>query len=53
MKEGQGTLCWPDGRKFQGQWKAGKQHGHGEYTDKDGKVSRGVWKDGKPVRTDG
>jgi hypothetical protein len=29
MKEVQGTFTWADGRKYIGDWKAGKQHGSG------------------------
>lgn len=30
-KHGIGTFYWPDGRKYHGAWKDGKQHGRGEY----------------------
>lgn len=47
MKDGQGVFNWPDGKKYDGQWKAGKQHGLGYYTSKSGETRRGRWVDGK------
>ena len=28
---GYGTFLWNDGRKYEGNWKNGKQHGEGYY----------------------
>jgi len=30
-KHGIGTFKWPDGRKYCGAWKDGRQHGRGDY----------------------
>jgi hypothetical protein len=30
-REGKGHFIWADGRQYIGDWKAGKQHGVGEY----------------------
>jgi hypothetical protein len=48
-KEGRGTFFWPDGRKYEGDWKNGKQHGIGIYTSASGKTKRGEWNEGKRV----
>ena len=37
----------PDGRKYVGNWKNGKQHGEGEYTNKVGVTKKGIWNNGK------
>ena len=37
----------PDGRKYEGQWMNGKQHGEGVYTTSNGRTKRGMWVDGK------
>lgn len=36
-------------RRYQGAWKAGKQHGYGKFT-KDGKSRDGEWNMGKRVK---
>ena len=41
-----GTFEWPDGRKYIGEWKDGKQHGKGMFI-KDGKKKEGFWEMGK------
>lgn len=41
-----GTFEWPDGRKYIGEWKEGKQHGKGMFI-KDGKKKEGFWEMGK------
>jgi len=35
--DGQGTFTYPNGEKYEGEWKNGKKHGHGTYTWSDGK----------------
>ena len=35
-KHGKGIYTWADGRRYDGDWLNGRQHGHGNYTDKDG-----------------
>ena len=40
---------WPDGRKYDGEWKNGKQHGVGVYTSASGKTKKGQWSEGKRI----
>jgi hypothetical protein len=44
---GRGIYTWPDGRKYDGEWKEGKQEGHGVHTWPDGRKYDGEWKEGK------
>ena len=46
MKDGQGVQEWSDGRKYDGAWEEGMQHGKGEMTDKDGVTKQGMWENG-------
>ena len=39
-----------DGRKYEGSWRKGKQHGQGIYTNGSGIAKRGEWTDGKRVK---
>lgn len=39
----------PDGRRYEGQWRYGKQHGKGKFKDGEGRVVEGVWKDGEKM----
>ena len=41
---------WADGRKYEGEWKLGKQHGKGKYILLDGTVKMGIWEDGKRAK---
>ena len=41
---------WADGRKYIGEWKAGKQHGIGTYISKDGMQKEGEWQNGKKIK---
>ena len=42
-----GTFSWPNGNKYLGSWKNGKQNGQGIYFDKeDGSRKQGVWENG-------
>ena len=49
-----GTATWPDGRKYIGEWKEGKNHGQGIFTwpgeneDSIGREYIGEWKDNLP-----
>ena len=36
MKEGQGTITFPSGKKYVGLFKSNKQHGDGEFFDENG-----------------
>jgi hypothetical protein len=49
-KQGYGCFEWPDGRKYRGEWKNGKQHGRGFYTGTDGIEKEGEWANGKKIR---
>jgi|TARA_B110000116_G_scaffold258885_1_gene260442 hypothetical protein len=42
-----GTMTYPDGDKYVGEWKDGKGHGQGTYTWASGSKYVGEWKDGK------
>ena len=37
----------PDGRKYEGEWLNGKQHGKGLYTNSKGEKKEAIWKEGK------
>jgi hypothetical protein len=39
-------MTWPDGKQYDGEWKLGKMHGIGRYTDSKGKSGVYVWEDG-------
>lgn len=43
-------FTWPDGRKYDGNWKNGKQHGKGTYHSMKGEVKNGLWNEGKRDR---
>lgn len=43
-------MYWTDGRKYIGNWKAGKQHGLGTYVKVDGSQRNGEWASGKKIR---
>ncbi len=44
-----GTLTFPDGAKYAGEFKDGKPHGKGTVTLVDGRVLKGIWSNGKRV----
>ena len=37
----------PDGRRYDGGWKEGKQHGRSKYTNKEGVTRIGIWENGR------
>ena len=43
-------FTWSDDRRYDGNWKNGKQHGEGLYTTSNGKSRKGEWADGKRIR---
>jgi hypothetical protein len=46
-------LIWPDGKKYVGGWKAGKQHGEGEFTKTGSEgtiVKKGLWQSGTNIQ---
>jgi hypothetical protein len=49
LPDGSGSMKYPDGRKYVGQFHGGKMSGTGKMTYPDGKVEAGLWKDGKFV----
>ncbi|CAF1249890.1 unnamed protein product [Rotaria sordida] len=43
---GKGTMCWKNGRRYEGQWKNGKRYGQGIEYGANGQVNiNGEWKD--------
>jgi hypothetical protein len=50
LKEGFGTYQWVDGKKYEGYWLKGKQHGEGKFTNGKGKSRMGLWEDGVKIR---
>jgi hypothetical protein len=44
------VCIWPDGRRYDGSWKNGKQDGEGQYTSEDGITITGLWKDGIQIK---
>jgi hypothetical protein len=49
LPDGNGSIKYPDGRMYVGQFHDGKMNGTGKMTYPDGKVEDGLWKDGKFV----
>jgi len=39
--EGKGLFTWPDGRKYEGEYKNDKKHGFGVFYWPDGRIYRG------------
>ena len=48
---GQGTLTYPDGTKYVGEWRDHKWHGQGTLTYANGHVDEGIWEDSKFIET--
>jgi len=44
------VYTWNDGRKYEGYWANGKQHGRGKYILLDNTVKHGIWEDGKRLK---
>ncbi len=42
-KDGLGIQLWPDGSKYEGQWKQGKSNGYGRMTHANGDIYEGNW----------
>ncbi len=47
IKDGQGTLAWHNGEKYEGEWKADNRSGQGVHTTPDGTKYDGQWRDDK------
>jgi len=47
---GQGTVKFEGGFRYNGQLNDGKQHGFGEAVYPDGRRQKGTWRDGKLVK---
>ena len=45
--DGHGTYTYPDGEKYEGEFKDGKRNGHGTYNYPNGEEYVGDWKNGK------
>lgn len=45
--EGKGLFTWPDGRKYEGEYKNDKKCGFGVFYWPDGRIYRGEWLEGK------
>ena len=45
--EGMGEYIWPDGRRYEGEYKDDKKHGYGIYTWADNRIYQGWWFRGK------
>ena len=39
--DGQGTMTWPDGGRYEGEWRNGNPHGQGTITFTDGRIYEG------------
>jgi hypothetical protein len=49
IPDGMGTMTWPDGRQYVGQFHDGQMDGTGKMTYPDGKIEDGKWAQGKFV----
>ena len=47
MRDGYGVQIWPDGARYEGEWRRNKAHGKGKFWHVDGDVFDGEWKDDK------
>lgn len=41
---------WPDGRRYEGYWHDGKQHGEGRFTNSKGRTKVGLWENGIRIK---
>ena len=47
-QNGKGTMSYPSGRTYIGEFKEGKKHGHGVFTHPDGFSHSGAWENDVP-----
>lgn len=47
QKSGYGAMVWPNGDRYEGEWKNDLQNGNGSFVYADGEKYEGQWKDGK------
>ncbi len=47
QKDGYGVMIWPNGDRYEGEWKNDLQNGTGSFVYADGEKYEGLWKDGK------
>ncbi len=47
LRQGPGVQVWPDGAKYEGEWRNNKANGKGKFWHADGDVYEGEWKDDK------
>ena len=45
--DGEGTLTWKTGKKYEGSFLDNKRHGYGVFTWEDGRSYEGNWQNGK------
>ena len=45
--DGKGVFTWPDGRRYEGEYKDDKKEGYGIFEWTNGKKYRGYWHNGK------
>ena len=45
--EGRGIFTWPDGRKYEGEYKNDKKEGYGIFNWNNGNQYKGFWMNGK------
>lgn len=48
IRQGWGTLIWPDGAIYEGEWKDNRENGQGRLIHAYGDVYEGDWVDGRP-----
>ncbi len=46
MKEGVGVFCWPEGRRYEGNFSQDRRHGFGIMLWPNGRWYAGYWRDG-------
>jgi hypothetical protein len=42
-----GVQVWPDGARYEGEWRENRAHGQGKFTHVDGDVYDGYWANDK------